>query len=320
MRRATWILAGAIAVATSACYQDFDFSGDHKADRIVIDADGDWVNEATSAVLHDGEPTDHAVPGDWNGDHFFDVAVVKPNGDWVTATAGTFSFPAPPVAPFTGGASSVTALPVPGDYDGDGTTDAAWYHEGNGTWHIRGRAPIVFGTGPSTPDATDYDFPVPADYDGDGTTDLSTFNPATQVWKVKQSSDGAVTSVAMPGNELLPMPAPADYDGVGHAQRAVFGSNGWFIEGHDQPDLFGAYTPESEGGYPAVADYDGDDRADLSYVEWNGGVWRTKGTDETFTIVDNWQSWTLASGQNLRWNIARITYQGICNTDPGYCD
>jgi len=321
MKRATAVLAGVIGLLATACYQDFDFTADHKADYVVVGANGSWRNLGTGAVFLSPAATDWPVPGDWNGDHFMDAAVVTPNGDWVTGVAATFSFPKPPALPGPPDQRSLTSLPVPGDYDGDGTTDAAWYDESNGTWHIRGRAPVVFGTGPSTPGASDYDFPVPADYDGDAITDLSTFNPATQLWKVKESSTGSVTALAMPGNELLPMPVPADYDGVGHAQRAVMGSNGWFIEGHAAPDPFGAWTPTTDSGYPAVADYDGDDRADPSFVEWDGGIWRTKGCDVTFDLGDGYMTkMPLATGRNLRWNIARITYQGFCNTDSGYCD
>ena len=318
MRRATIVLAGVIVLLSTACYQDFDLTGDHKADYIVVEADDTWRDATTGTVFYTGADQDRPVPGDWDGDHVWDAAVVKPNGDWVTKEAGTFSFPGPTVT--SGGGPTLVALPVPGDYDGDSTTDAAWYDESNGTWHIRGRAPEVFGTGPSAPGATDYDFPVPADYDGDGLTDLSTFNPATQLWKVEESSTGVVTSVAMPGTELLPMPVPADYDGVGHAQRAVMGSNGWFIEGHAAPDPFGAWTPTADSGYPAVADYDGDDHADLSFVEWDSGTWRTKGSDVTIELGDGYMTRRpLATGQNLRQNMARLTFQGRCNLDLEPC-
>ena len=123
------------------------------------------------------------------------------------------------------------------------------------------------------------------------------------------------------GNELLPLPVAADYDGVGHAQRAVFGPDGWFIEGHAEPDLFGASSPTTGGGFPAVADYDGDNRADLSYVEYTDLTWRTKGSTEVFAVPRfmEGQDWPLATGFNLRINIARLTHLGKCLTNSMQC-
>ena len=321
MKRTMGILAAAVALAATACNQDYDFTADHKADYVVVEANGTWRNAANDTTLYAGSPDDWAAPGDWNGDNVWDVAVVRPNGDWVTQAAGTFSFPKPIVDPGAGGPRLV-ALPVPGDYDGDGTTDAAWYDESTGVWHIRGQEPVDFGDGQSAPSEADYDFPVPADYDGDGTTDLSVFNPATQVWRVRESATGTVTSVAMPGNEGLPMPVPADYDGVGHAERAVYGPHGWIIEGHASPDPFGTSPSAGAAGYPAVADYDGDDRADLAIVEWDSRIWRTKGSMFVVTLTGGATPMIpmpLTTNPNLRQNMARLTFQGRCNTNPGWC-
>jgi hypothetical protein len=108
-------------------------------------------------------------------------------------------------------------------------------------------------------------------------------------WKVRSSRTGAVSSVTMPGSAYdLSFPAPGDYDGVHHAQRALFNRNGWFVEGHATPILFGNFDASTTIGhgvlYPAVADYDGDGKVDLSYVSTTG-VWTTRSSANTAAIT-----------------------------------
>jgi hypothetical protein len=155
---------------------------------------------------------------------------------------------------------------------------------------------------------------VPADYDGDDITDLATFDPISRSWTVASSATGATDSVVVNAKDAYSLPAPADYDGVGHAQRAVFGTGGWSIEGHDDPVAFGAMSGTFLN-LPAVADYDGDDRADLSYVD-DRSVWHTQGTDQTYSTYD-FMNWALPTGANLVNNQARLLYTQGCFTPIG---
>ena len=63
---------------------------------------------------------------------------------------------------------------MPGDYDGNGTTDIAVFS--NGQWYVKGQPP-------SRRSGASGDVPVPGDYDGNGTTDIAVFRNGQ--WYVK---------------------------------------------------------------------------------------------------------------------------------------
>lgn len=316
--------ASAMVIVAGGCYRDFDFNGDAKAEHSYIDANGDWWDAETATVVFEGLPGDIPVPADYDGDHNWDRAVLR-GGDWViSGSIGTISFPAPAQLPAfdTPDPSDYHILPVPADYDGDGSADPAWYRDSDGTWFIDGQSPVVFGSGPPAAGwggwTTDQDYPVPADYDGDGTADLSTFNAVTRQWKVRSSIDGSVSTVTMEGNEIRPIPVPGDYDGVGHAQRAVVGEAGWVIEGHGSPETFGM----EDFNHPALADYDGDNKVDLSYVS-NEGTWKTAGATPSeysvFSLDDIFTRYSIVTGHNLITNMPRLNLDGRCDLFPQFC-
>ena len=92
---------------------------------------------------------------------------------------------------------------MPGDYDGDGTTDLGVYRPATGTWSMRrstdGDRASGFGV--------DGDVPVPGDYDGDGTTDLGVHRPESNVWYLRRSTTGdTATQFGAPGDIPLPLP------------------------------------------------------------------------------------------------------------------
>ena len=87
---------------------------------------------------------------------------------------------------------------MPGDYDGDGTTDLAVWRPSDGKWHVKDQFSTKWGV------ATDI--PVPGDYDGDGTTDLAVWRPSDGKWHVKDQAStkwGVATDIPLAQNHWI---------------------------------------------------------------------------------------------------------------------
>ena len=161
----------------------------------------------------------------------------------VPAAAGATSTPgagaaAPPIEPtvvivdpvdqFVARVAEPGDQQVRGDFDGDGSADAAKFRPSTAEWRVwlssdgfAGALPIVWGA----PD----DLPVAADYDGDHKTDLAVYRPATGMWHVLLSSTNRLTTLDVQWGNGHDWPVAFDYDGDGKADLALPSAGGYDI-------------------------------------------------------------------------------------------
>ena len=156
-------------------------------------------------------------------------------------------------------------LPVPGDYDGDGSSELTVFDARAGKFTVFNIMDWTF---------TDYalgqvgDLPVPGDYDGDGKTDVAVFRDSDGTWRIRNSSPGVLTVEAFGAPDDLPV--PADYDNDGKTDLAVRRASdaSWYVK----PSATGAmvHVFDAAGSNDNTAmpgDFDGDGSADL--LSWD---------------------------------------------------
>ncbi|HET9954792.1 MAG TPA: VCBS repeat-containing protein, partial [Polyangiaceae bacterium] len=202
-----------------------DYDGDGLTDIAVFrPGEGNWYTRFSSlryvlsptdyynlTPVQWGLPGDTPVPGDYNGDGFVDRAVFRPSDrNWyLNFSAQGLFFPTQGLGPQPAvHFGEPNDVPVPGDYDGNGTTDLAVFRPGSpARWILRDPA-----TGGELP-GVEWEsgvIPVPGDYDNDGATDMAVFDPRSGNWRVR-APNGVVTQTHW--GEFLDVPVPGDYDG-----------------------------------------------------------------------------------------------------------
>jgi hypothetical protein len=174
------------------------------------------------------------------------VVVFRPSeGTWLIKDFGAFQW------------GTAADIPVPADYDGDGTSDIAVFRPSQGTWLIKDFGVFQCGTA--------GDIPVPGDYNGDGRDDIAVFKPSRGTWLIK---DVGVFQCGTAAD----IPVPGDYDGDGKDDIAVFkpSAGTWLVK--DQKKLhWGA-----PGDIPVPGDYNGDGKDEVAVFRPSQGTWLIK--------------------------------------------
>ena len=227
------------------------------------------------ACLHGSSPARAAAAAnnwaandsaDFDGDHLTDFGGVyrgRSPQDALWYALGS----RPGGGPFQIYFGATTDVPVPGDYNGDGKTDAAIFRPSTGLW---------YGPGTGLPQIViqmylgqQGDIPVPGDYDGDGKTDPAIYRPSTGLLFAVLSGGGTLGTMLAPGV----VPVARDYDGDGKTDPAVYtpGAGTW----QAQLSGGGAYTATNgqAGDVPVPGDYNGDGRADPVVFRPSSGLW-----------------------------------------------
>lgn len=312
------ILAGHISMQSLATEHDYD--GDKHADIIFRNIAPDDLSQVivpstlyvedqltiatTTKNTLGGEVSDIPISGDFDGDGLWDYGVYRPlTSEWIIHKSSTNETS---ITIFDQGQ---TVIPVPADYDGDGKTDLAVRDPSSFTWYILnstgvdsrtlnddGISRIVFGRNNS-------DTPVPADYDGDNKADIAVRRAGNYTWYIQNSSGSNFNSERLDGIQRIvfgrgsnDIAVPADYNGDGIDDVAVRrpSTYTWYIRNSDGADynsdrgdgiqriVFG----RDSNDIPLVADYDGDDVADIAVLrKSNSTVYIKNSTGSAFNSV-----------------------------------
>lgn len=266
-----------------------DFDGDRRSDLAVWRAStGAWDYLSSSTNLTNGAKSgtkwgsaalgDVPLSGDLDGDGVADLIVWRAStGTWYWLTSSsnyTMAYGK------QWGNLALGDKPMLADIDGDAIDDLIIWRASTGTWYwltsSSGYDYAVAG-GKQWGQLSLGDMPMTGDFDGDGRADLAIWRASNGTFYWLNSSSGyayASAGAIQWGNKTLgDIPLLGDFDGDHRSDLAVWrastGTWYWVLSsaGYSYAAARGVqWGNASVGDVPAVADMDGDGRADI--VVW----------------------------------------------------
>ena len=168
------------------------------------------------------------------------------------------------------GARNSGALPLGGDWDGNGVTTVGLYDPDTGTFqfkntHTGRNADGVVHLNPPVAGA----LPIAGDWDGDGKDGIGLLdlsdrrNPRFLLWNVPASGPAdEVMSLGFFAEPLtgVILPVAGDWDGDGRDEVGIYSPAGAFLLGGRGPLYFPRLATAGQDGLPVAGDWDGDGR------------------------------------------------------------
>jgi hypothetical protein len=222
---------------------------------------------------------------DYNGDGTDDLATFNENtGKWSVASISKPGASQAAFMIFERKFGKKYDIAAPGDYDGDGIADMAYYREKTGEWRVDHQYKLKdFGK--------ERDIPVPGDYNGDGLTDPALYRPTTGEWFIYDVNTKKTTKVefGVPGD--VPVPGNYNGDAAGMTDLGIYNvvSGKWRVAIYNadknkwieakrllKPKKMLQVKYGSIGDIPIQADYDGDGRVDHAVYLRSNSLWKIK--------------------------------------------
>ena len=193
-------------------------------------------------------------------------------------------------------------IPVTGDWNGDGSTEAGVFRPSNGNWYLdynkTGVVDKTFHFG------TTGDIPVTGDWNGDGTTGAGVFRPSNGNWYLDYNKTGVVDKTFHFGT-TGDIPVTGDWNGDGSTEVGVFRtSNGnWYLDTTKTGVVNKTFHFGTTGDIPVTGDWNGNGSTKTGVFRPSNGNWyldynKTGVVDKTFhfgttgdtPVVGDWNS------------------------------
>lgn len=256
------------------------------AQTLTAEGFGPLTNGALTVASLAAPPAVIAVTSSAGGMDMKQVAlVIAPtkigtytNGTWKLDDGNGIFNPAADTTFFFGGVSG--DIPVTGDWDGDGDTEAGVFR--SGSWYIDLNSDGVNNDCPSTGcyrfGVVAGDIPVTGDWNGDGKTEIGVYRSGGY-WYLDGNGNGVFNTGIDPlyrmGVVAGDKPVTGDWNGDGKTDIGIYRSGSWYLDmngngvfeaGIDRLSTFGTAADT-----PVTGDWNGDGRTDIGL--FNAGQW-----------------------------------------------